>query len=147
MGYPVLVAYGVNGYPYVIKNTLEGYKSGLGNDGGPLRIISGKIEYAHANGSRQAKLLDKVIVGNEVNYSTHSGNPDKNYQALAQNKIDVKVIGMDGNTISEQTYTVSDIENMIYGDAVSNAERVKAKVKDFYNVQKEITYIMTFMKE
>jgi hypothetical protein len=136
VGYPVLVAYGVNGYPYVIKNTLEGYKSGLGNDGGPLRIISGKIEYAHANGSRQAKLLDKVIVGNEVNYSTHSGNPDKNYQALAQNKIDVKVIGMDGNTISEQTYTVSDIENMIYGDAVSNAERVKAKVKDFYNVQK-----------
>ena len=102
-GYPVLVAYGVNGYPYVIKNTLEGYRSGLGNDGGPLRIISGKLEYHHANGSRQAKLLDKIIVGNEVNYSTHSGNPDTNYKALAANKIAVSVIGMDGNALKIRT--------------------------------------------
>jgi len=135
-GYPVLVAYGVNGYPYVIKNTLEGYRSGLGNDGGPLRIISGKLEYHHANGSRQAKLLDKIIVGNEVNYSTHSGNPDTNYKALAANKIAVSVIGMDGNALKNQDFTVTDIENMIYGAVVSNAERVKAKVKAFYEVQK-----------
>jgi hypothetical protein len=136
VGYPVLVAYGVNGYPYVIKNTLDGYKSGLGNDGGPLRIISGKIEYAHANGSRQAKLLDKIIVGNEINYSTHSGNPNKNYKALAQNKINIKIVGMNGKILSEQAFSLSDIENMIYGSTVSNAEKVKAKVKDFYNVQK-----------
>ncbi len=58
----MLVAYGVNAYPYVIKNTLDGYMSGLSNDGGPLRIISGKMNYSHANGSKQAKLLDKVIV-------------------------------------------------------------------------------------
>lgn len=135
-GYPVLVAYGVNGYPYVIKNTLNGYKSGLGNDGGPLRIISGKTEYNHANGSRQANLLDKIIVGKEVNYSTHSGNPNTSYKALAPNKIAVSVIGMDGSNLKNQNFTVSDIENMIYGTTVSNAEKVKAKVKAFYEVQK-----------
>lgn len=135
-GYPVLVAYGVNGYPYVIKNTLEGYKSGLGNDGGPLRIISGKIEYHHANGSRQAKLLDKIIVGKDVNYSTHSGNPDDIYKALASEKLNVTVIGMDGSTLKNETFTVADIENMIYGADVKNTEKVKAKVKKFFDVKK-----------
>lgn len=135
-GYPVLVAYGVNGYPYVIKNTLEGYRSGLGNDGGPLRIISGKTEYSHANGSKQAKLLDKIIVGNEVNYSTHIGNPNEAYKALANSKVDIKVIGMDGGTIKEQSFTVAEIENMIYGEKVSNAEKTKARVKGSYNIQK-----------
>ncbi|MDD2480808.1 MAG: S-layer homology domain-containing protein [Lutispora sp.] len=135
-GYPVLVAYGVNGYPYVIKNTLSGYKSGLGNDGGPLRIISGKTEYYHANGSRQAKLLDKIIVGKEVNYSTHSGNPDAAYKALADNKVDLAVIGMDGSTLKNQSFTVADIENMIYGSNVKNTEKVKAKVKSYYGVKK-----------
>lgn len=135
-GYPVLVAYGVNGYPYVIKNTLEGYKSGLGNDAGPLRIISGKTGYSHANGSRQAKYLDKVVVGTEVNYSTHSGNPDAAYKALAANKLAVTVIGMDGSTLKNQSFSIADIENMSYGAAVSNAEKTKAKVKGFYDVKK-----------
>lgn len=136
IGYPVLVSYGINGYPFVIKNTLEGYKSGLGNDGGPLRIISGKTEYSHANGSRQAKLLDKIIVGNEVNYSTHIGNPDENYKAFIEDKLSVTVIGMDGSTLKNQSFSVADIENMSYGSKVSNAERVKAKVKSFYDVKK-----------
>lgn len=135
-GYPVLVAYGVNGYPYVIKNTLAGYKSGLGNDAGPLRIISGKTEYSHANGSRQAKFLDKIIVGNEVNYSTHSGNPDAAYKALAANKLAVTVIGMDGSTLSNKSFSVTDIEDMSYGAAVSNTEKIKARVKGFYDVAK-----------
>lgn len=136
IGYPVLVAYGVNGYPYVIRNTLDGYKSGLGNDGGPLRIISGKIEYHHANGSKQAKFLDKIIVGNDVNYSTHSGNPDKIYKDLASEKINVTVIGMDGSTLKNETFTVENIENMIYGSNVRNTEKVKAKVKSFFDVKK-----------
>lgn len=135
-GYPVLVAYGVNGYPYVIKNTLDGYKSGLGNDAGPLRIISGKTEYSHANGSRQAKFLDKIVVGNEVNYSTHSGNPDAKYKVLAANKMAVTVIGMDGSTLKNQSFSISDIESMSYGTAVSNTEKVKAKVKGYYDVMK-----------
>ncbi|MFA5523770.1 MAG: S-layer homology domain-containing protein [Tissierellales bacterium] len=135
-GYPVLVAYGVNGYPYVIKNTLDGYKSGLGNDGGPLRIIYGKTEYSHANGSKQAKLLDKIIIGNEVNYSSHTGNPNEVYKALADNKVDIKVIGMDGNTIKEQSFTIAEIEDMIYGSKVSNIEKTKARLKGFYGIQK-----------
>lgn len=135
-GYPVLVTYGVNGYPYVIKNTLEGYKSGLGNDGGPLRIISGKVEYSHANGSKQAKLLDKIIVGKDVNYSTHIGNPDAVYNALASEKLNITVIGMDGSTLKNVTLTVGDIENMIYGTDVKNTEKVKAKVKKFFDVKK-----------
>ncbi|NLN47840.1 MAG: molybdopterin-dependent oxidoreductase [Clostridiales bacterium] len=135
-GFPVLVAYGVNGYPYVIKNTLDGYKSGLGNDGGPVRIIYGKTEYYHANGSKQAKLLDKIIVGKEINYSTHSQNPNKTYNALAANKISVTVIGMDGSTLKKQDYTIKDIENMIYGSDVKNTEKVKAKVKSIFAVKK-----------
>lgn len=135
-GYPVLVAYGVNGYPYVIKNTLAGYKSGLGNDAGPLRIISGKTEYSHANGSKQAKFLDKIIVGNEINYSTHSGNPDAAYKALAANKLAVTVIGMDGSTLSNKSFSVTDIEDMSYGSAVSNTEKSKARAKAFYDVAK-----------
>lgn len=135
-GYPVLVSYGINGYPFVIKNSLEGYKSGLGNDAGPLRIISGKSDYAHANGSKQAKFLDKIIVGNEVNYSTHSGNPDASYKALANGKLAVTVIGMDGSTLKNQSYSVADIENLSYGASVSNTEKSKARVKGFYSVAK-----------
>ncbi|MCL2166471.1 MAG: hypothetical protein FWH49_04190, partial [Clostridiales bacterium] len=41
-GYPVLLAYGVNGYPYVRDASMSGFKSGLGNDGGPMRVIYGK---------------------------------------------------------------------------------------------------------
>jgi len=132
VGYPVLLAYGVNGYPYVIKNTLDGFKSGLGNDGGPMRIISGKVDYDHANGSKQAKLLDKIIVGADVNYSTHSGNPGAAYQALANNVLKVSVLGMDGSPIKSQNYTIAQIENLIYGAGVSNQERQLARVKDFY---------------
>lgn len=145
-GYPVLVAYGVNGYPYVIRNSLEGYKSGLGNDGGPLRIISGKIEYHHANGSKQAKFLDKIIVGNDVNYSTHSGNPNQVYKALASNELKIDVIGMDGSTLKNQSFTVETIENMIYGSDVSNTEKTKARVKDYYGVQKVQVYMKIYMK-
>ena len=68
--------------------------SGLSNDGGPLRIISGKLEYSHANGSKQAKLLDKIIVGTDSYYSTHKYNPnlDGLYQQLANDSLlNVKV--------------------------------------------------------
>ena len=137
VGYPVLLAYGVNGYPYVIKNTLDGFKSGLGNDGGPMRVISGKMDYNHANGSKQAKLLDKIIVGNDVNYSTHkSNNTDPAYQALANQLLKVSVMGMDGNLIKNVNYTVAQIEDLIYGANVSNQEKQLARVKDFYSVTK-----------
>ena len=134
IGYPVLVAYGVNKYPYVIDSKLNGFKSGLGNDAGPVRIISGKTNYHHANGSKQAKLLDKIIVGNEVNYSTHKSNPGAGgvYQALADNVLRVSIVGDGGEKIKEVTYKVSDIEEVIYGAAVSNLMKQAAVAKDFY---------------
>ncbi|MCL2766996.1 MAG: hypothetical protein FWD21_04865, partial [Peptococcaceae bacterium] len=133
-GYPVLVAYGVNKYPYVIDNKLDGFMSGLGNDGGPVRIISGKTDYHHANGSRQAKLLDKIIVGNDINYSTHKSNPgaDGVYQDLAENTLKVTVLGDGGEMIKEVSYKVSEIEDLVYGASVSNLMRQAAVVKDFY---------------
>ena len=71
-GYPVLVAYGVNGYPYVKGKSDVGFNSGLGNSGGPLRIIFGKRDYAHTNGSHQVKYALRVIVGEDLPYTTHS---------------------------------------------------------------------------
>ncbi|MEG0661827.1 MAG: hypothetical protein RR472_00965, partial [Anaerovoracaceae bacterium] len=38
-GYPVMLAYGVNRYPYVKSPQDEGYAKGLTNSGGPLRVI------------------------------------------------------------------------------------------------------------
>lgn len=62
-GLPPLVAYGFNGYPYVTRPTDEGYNPGLGNDGGPLRIIFGKTNYNDTNGSNQVQFLKEIIVG------------------------------------------------------------------------------------
>ncbi|MEN6462693.1 MAG: S-layer homology domain-containing protein [Syntrophomonas sp.] len=141
-GYPVLVAYGVNSYPYVIKNTLDGYMSGLSNDGGPLRIISGKTQYNHANGSKQAKLLDKIIVGQDNYYSTHKYNPNCNgvYQQIANNSaLSVKVISgasADGTVLKDLTYKIGDLEELLYGGSLTTAQLKEAKVKGFYEAFK-----------
>lgn len=139
-GYPVMVAYGVNEYPYVIKNTLPGYLSGLSNDGGPLRIISGKTEYSHANGSSQAKLLDKVVVGEDTyHYSTHKYHENKTYTKLADEKLTIKVkngASEDATVMKEATYTVGDIEELIYGEKLSSSELKDARVKAFYEADK-----------
>lgn len=136
VGYPVLVSYGANEYPYVISKDLDGYLSGLSNDGGPLRIISGKRNYRHANGSNQAKLLDKIIVGdNTYNYSTHTYQPDDSaYQALKSNTLKVTV--NTGSKKTEKEYTVGDLEKLIYGGDLTKTQLAEAKVKDFYEVGK-----------
>ena len=140
-GYPVLIAYGVNGYPYVINKKLDGYLSGLQNDGGPLRIISGKMNYNHANGSNQAKLLDKILVGEDkYHYSTHKYHDKSVYTDLAASKLDVKVYngkGEDAELISDKTYTVGDIEELIYGGSLTKSELAEAKIKEFYELKKE----------
>lgn len=139
-GYPVMVAYGVNEYPYVIKNTLDGFLSGLNNDGGPLRIISGKTEYNHANGSNQAKLLDKVVVGDDTyHYSTHKYHEDNTYTELADEKLTIEVKNgsdADATVMKEATYTVGQIEELIYGDKLSSSELKDAKIKGFYQADK-----------
>ncbi len=126
-GYSPLVAYGFNGYPYVIQPTDAGYNSGLGNSGGPLRLIFGKKSYDDTNGSHQVQFLKKVIIGEDTNYTTHTYGA---YTALATSPLSVKVRGDNNSVISERNYTVADIENMVYG--VSAAEAEKAQVKDSY---------------
>ncbi len=140
-GYPVMVAYGVNEYPYVIKNTLDGFLSGLSNDGGPLRIISGKMTYSHPNGSNQAKLLDKVLVGEDTyHYSTHKYHEKDVYNKLADEKLTVKVMNgssEDAAVMKEKTYSVGDIESLFYGDKpLGTSELTEAKVKGFYEADK-----------
>jgi hypothetical protein len=139
-GYPVLVAYGVNSYPYVIDDELDGFMSGLSNDGGPLRIISGKTEYSHANGSKQAKLLDKVIVGDDLYYSTHKYNPNFGgvYQDISETStLNVRVISgesADGTVLKDITYTVGELEDIIYGGSLTRTQLQEAKIKGFYEV-------------
>lgn len=145
-GYPVLVAYGVNAYPYVIKNTLDGYMSGLSNDGGPLRIISGKMNYSHANGSKQAKLLDKIIVGTDNYYSTHKYNPNLSglYKGIAENStLNIKVIsGADasGTVLKDQTYKVGDLEELLYAGTLTATQLKEAKIKGFYEAYKNANF-------
>jgi DMSO/TMAO reductase YedYZ molybdopterin-dependent catalytic subunit len=127
-GYPVLVAYGYNGYPYVTHPSDPGFNSGLGNDGGPLRIIFGKRNYGHTNGSHQVKFAKRVVIGEDIAFSTHSFAP---YDSLADSPLTVTVIDEDGVTvIKEENLTVSDIENMIYDVPVAMADR--ARVKEYF---------------
>ncbi|MBQ6496333.1 MAG: hypothetical protein IJI74_04090 [Firmicutes bacterium] len=140
VGYPVLVSYGVNGYPYVINKDLKGYLSGLSNDGGPLRVISGKMNYSHANGSNQAKLLDKIIVGEDTyHYSTHAFQPaDSKYKELKDQPL--KVVIKNGTNKVTKTYTVEDLENLIYDGTLSAAQLREARVKDYYETGKKGKY-------
>ncbi|MBQ3292269.1 MAG: hypothetical protein IJH43_07830 [Mogibacterium sp.] len=138
-GYPVLVAYGVNGYPYVEKSSQEGYLSGLQNDGGPLRIISGKLKYNHANGSNQAKYLDKVVVGdNTYHYSTHKYHSKDVYKNLANTELSIQILNgqsEDASAIDKVTYTIGDIEKSIYED-LTRVQLSVAKVKNYYGQTK-----------
>ncbi len=130
-GYPVLVAYGVNGYPYVKDSTDPGFNSGLGNRGGPLRIIFGKKDYDHTNGSHQVKYALRVVVGEDLPYTTHSYAP---YDALADETLSVTVVDEEGITIKEQSFTVGELEDLIYGESVSVVAAEKARAKARYNI-------------
>ena len=85
-GYPVMLAYGVNSYPYTITNEDEGFVPGLSNNGGPMRVIFGKTEYGHANGSNQIQYLSNIVVGSNYMLSTHNGSRVEAQQEYAQDK-------------------------------------------------------------
>ena len=136
-GYPVLVAYGVNKYPYVIEKDTPGFLSGLSNDGGPLRVISGKLNYAHANGSSQAQKLDKVIVGEDTyHYSTHKYHEKNVYKKLADEKLTINVVN-GTKTIKSAEYSVGDIEDILYGEDATTASIKDAKIKGYYEAEKK----------
>ena len=131
-GYPVMLAYGVNSYPYTITNADDGFVSGLSNNGGPMRVIFGKTEYGHANGSNQVQYLSNIVVGSNYLLSTHNGTRDEDQQELSTNKMNVIVNNVDGSELSNTPYTVSKFEDVIYGDDTTSAQMKKAKVKGLY---------------
>ncbi len=133
-GYPVLLAYGVNNYPYTIGKTDGGYLSGLANNGGPMRVVFGKTQYNHANGSYQVQYLSDVIVGNDVYYNTHKYTDDKAQIKLQNNRLSIKVFDEDGNTLTDTSMTVGDIEDIIYGSGVDGGTYKEARVKDSYEL-------------
>jgi len=134
LGYPVLLSYGVNDYPYTISKSDDAYVSGLSNAGGPLRVVFGKTQYAHPNGSNQVQLASEVIVGDDVLYNTHKYTSDADQNALAQNKIKVHVTDANGKELLNGYYTIGEIEDVIYGAEVTKQNKKSAKVKDFYEI-------------
>ncbi|MEN6350753.1 MAG: hypothetical protein ABFD08_15335, partial [Syntrophomonas sp.] len=130
-GYPVLIAYGYNGYPYVTSATDEGYNSGLGNNGGPLRVIFGKADYNDTNGSHQVQYAKRIVIGDDLPYSTHSYG---DYEALGSSPLEIKVVGDDGSTIKDELLTVKDIEDMIYDVPTATADQAREKQKYFTKI-------------
>lgn len=135
-GYPVMLAYGVNGYPYVLNNSLEGYYGGLGNDGGPLKVIFGKTDgmnrndlsavdnyaYFYNNGSNQLQRAEEIYVGDDARYSTHLENPA--YAEMAKdeaNALTVELVTESGTT--SYKFTLAELESILYGDDVTKTMR------------------------
>ena len=136
-GYPVLLAYGVNSYPYVRDTGLAGYKSGLGNSGGPMRLIYAKTDgltrsdpdaeenyaYFYNNGSQQLQRVQEVYVGDSTRYSTHLENPGAAYRDMKDSPAALTVeINIGGSTRTE-TFTLAELESILYGPGVSKRDR------------------------
>lgn len=140
-GYPVLLAYGVNNYPYTTFKTDDGYLSGLSNGGGPMRIVFGKTQYNHANGSNQVQRVKDIIVGNDVLYNTHTYTDNALHNALSDDTVSIMVTDTQGNVMIDTVMSVSDIENIVYGEGVSAPEKTAASRKDSYEVSNNGTYV------
>lgn len=129
-GMPVLVAYGFNGYPYVTRPTDEGFNSGLGNDGGPLRVIFGKKYYNDPNGANQVQFFKEVIIGEgepiSLGQEGSSGegkdtkkeiDKDSSWnhnQGVYTEYLDMPVLRVTGSQVKEpMTFTLGQIESMV----------------------------------
>lgn len=127
-GMPVLVAYGFNKYPYVIRPTDEGYNSGLGNDGGPVRVIFGKKDYNDPNGANQVQFFKEIIIGGGEaislgrektgdGISTEKGVDERsswnhNYGVYTE-YLDKPVLRITGSQVKEpMTFTLRQLESM-----------------------------------
>jgi hypothetical protein len=127
---PPLVAYGFNGYPYVIRPTDEGFNPGLGNNGGPLRVIFGKRNYTDTNGSNQVQFLKEIIVGGgesvytgEVEEGSEGENTSQivnesntwnHNQGVYKDYLDQPVLRVTGSQVKKpMTFTLSQIESIL----------------------------------
>ncbi|MDO4582054.1 MAG: LysM peptidoglycan-binding domain-containing protein [Bacillota bacterium] len=145
-GYPVLLAYGVNGYPYVRNADMDGFFGGLGNDGGPVRVIFGKLDgmnrdnpqditnyaYFFNNGSNQMQRAQEIYIGEAIRYSTHSQNPAAAYQALAkQTALTVEVVQANGDT-ETTSFTMAELEDIIYAVEKRDRDNENRQEKGYY---------------
>lgn len=143
-GYPVLLAYGVNNYPYTIHKTDDPYLSGLSNNGGPMRVVFGKTQYHHPNGSHQVQYLKDVIVGQDVLYNTHRYSSDPRANQLAEDPFTIKVFSESQQLLINQQFTVGDLESLIYDETVTSLNKKAAQVKDIYQVDSEKGMVSDF---
>ncbi len=132
LGFPVLIAYGVNNYPYAISKTDEAYVSGLSNSGGPLHIVFGKTQYNHPNGSNQIQYVSSIVVGDDVLYNTHSYTDDEDIKKYKDDVINIIINNEKGEKIVEREISVKEIEDLIYGEDVTKQQSKLYKVKDHY---------------
>src|SRR5699024_1563445 len=102
---------------------------GLANSGGPMRVVFGKTQYNHANGSNQVQYVSQVIVGEDVLYQTHLYSDDPDCRALAEESVRLEVVDEADKQLLERTLTVGQVENLVYGEG---ADRASASVKDRY---------------
>ena len=121
---PVMVAYGFNKYPYVIRPSDEGYNAGLGYDGGPLRIIFGKTTYNDTNGSNQVQFAKEIIIGEGESLATDTKGHGEGVntelgidetwnhdQGLYKEYLDMPVLRVTGSQVKEPvTFTLRQIE-------------------------------------
>ncbi len=124
--YPVLVAYGYNGYPYVNRPADEGFNPGLGNDGGPIRIIFGKTNYNDTNGSNQVQFAKEIIIGEGESIATDTQGTgegisteldiDESWghnQGVYKEYLDMPVLRVTGSQVKNpMTFTLRQIEAM-----------------------------------
>lgn len=127
-GMPPLVAYGFNGYPYVTRPSDDGFNPGLGNDGGPLRIIFGKTDYNDTNGSNQVQFIKEIIVGkgeaiSVISDGTGDGEstrkdvdpnaPWTHDQGIYKEYLDLPVLRVTGSQVKEpMTFTLRQIQSL-----------------------------------
>ena len=144
-GYPVLLAYGVNGYPYVPDADTPGYYGGLGNDGGPMKVIFGKTDgmnraspsaeenyaYFFNNGSNQLQKAQEIYVGDGARYSTHSQNPGYKSMAGTPDALTVEIISTTGAKTTK-SYTLAELENVLYGASKRDMDTQGRQEKAYY---------------
>ena len=137
LGYPVLLAYGVNYYPYTITKADDAYVSGLSNSGGPVHVVFGKTQYNHPNGSNQIQYLDTVVVGEDILYNTHCYTDDESIKKYKDDKIKIVINNEKDEKILEKEITINEIEDLIYGENVSKQQLKMYKVKDHYETEED----------
>ncbi len=111
---PVILAFGSDGVPLTGPvgsaepgdevPASEGFDEDADNIGGPVRLIAGQKSADEYNAPDNAKWICRVVVGDPVERGRHTG-------AQAQKKcLEVDVKDDSGETISQNSFTYSDIE-------------------------------------